>query len=170
MFTIGEKVIAIRQDSTEKLEWGSMQTIKNIVPSVCACAKYLLDVGIENKSKIHHCPRCKASYPGTGRIRWLSDIYFVRPADSQSAQIIHSKYLEGSLPKFILPFNLGEKVIFQGGSNVAIQWGQSDDPRTVLTVGNIYEVEEVEVHRSHTRIYLIGIQGGFNSGVFAKSH
>lgn len=35
-----------------------------------------------------------------------------------------------------------------------------------LIVGKIYEVERVEVHSWHTKVFLVGIKGSFNSVCF----
>ena len=49
-----------------------------------------------------------------------------------------------------------------------VNWGSNDDPDLVLTRGNIYEVENVEVHSWHTKLYLKGIKGKFNSVSFKR--
>lgn len=50
-----------------------------------------------------------------------------------------------------------------------IQWGSNRDPRGVLVAGESYEVERVEQHTWHTRVYLDGIDGHFNSVWFEVS-
>lgn len=44
-----------------------------------------------------------------------------------------------------------------------IKWGNHRDPRGVLEAGRAYEVARVEEHSWHTRIYLVGVDGYFNS-------
>jgi hypothetical protein len=62
--------------------------------------------------------------------------------------------------------NVGDKVKFIGAIKAQIQWGDNDDPNLVCNTEDIYEVEYVEVHSWHTKIYLVGIKGKFNSVSF----
>lgn len=47
-----------------------------------------------------------------------------------------------------------EEVKYTGASQDQINWGGNDDPRNLLTVGNIYTVLKREVHSWHTKVYL----------------
>lgn len=60
----------------------------------------------------------------------------------------------------------GMKVKYLGASEEQIRWGGNDDPRPLLTLGQVYEVEEKEVHSWHTKIRLVGIVGQFNDSSF----
>ena len=51
----------------------------------------------------------------------------------------------------------------------SIRWGGNTDPRNLLTVGATYEVARVDEHSWHTRVYLVGIDGYFNSVWFKWS-
>jgi hypothetical protein len=62
----------------------------------------------------------------------------------------------------------GDKVKFLGCSEVQIQWGGNDDPNGILVVGDEYVIEKVEVHTWHTKLYLKGIKGKFNSSCFEE--
>jgi hypothetical protein len=62
----------------------------------------------------------------------------------------------------------GDKVKFVDASDEQVKWGNNDDPREVLSIDGIYEVEDVEVHSWHTKLYLKGIKGRFNSVHFSK--
>ena len=55
-----------------------------------------------------------------------------------------------------------------GASDQQVRWGSCADPRGVLTEGEEYEVERVEMHSMHTKIHLKGIEGGFNSVCFEE--
>lgn len=56
---------------------------------------------------------------------------------------------------------------FIGCSKDQIAWGGCDDPKGILQVGRIYEVEDVEIHSWHTKYILKGLPGGkFNSVCF----
>jgi len=61
------------------------------------------------------------------------------------------------------------KVQFIGATDDQNNWGDNDDPRKVLTIGEIYEVEHREVHSYHTKLYLKGIEGKFNSVCFEEA-
>ena len=61
--------------------------------------------------------------------------------------------------------HVGDAVEFLGCSKEQINWGNNDDPY-MLEKGKCYIVEEVEVHRSHTKLKLQGIEGMFNSVCF----
>lgn len=58
------------------------------------------------------------------------------------------------------------KVQYIGASDEQARWGACSDPRGKLNVGTIYEVESQEVHSWHTKLYLKGIEGGYNSVCF----
>ena len=62
-----------------------------------------------------------------------------------------------------------KKVKYIGCSKEQINWGGNDDPRTMLKVGEIYEVAKEEVHSWHTKIFLVGIEGKFNSVCFESA-
>ena len=53
-------------------------------------------------------------------------------------------------------------VKYTGASQDQINWGGNDDPRPLLVVGNVYEVEKLDVHSWHTKVKLKGIDGRFN--------
>ena len=57
-------------------------------------------------------------------------------------------------------------VIYDGASESQIRFGGNDDPRDILTVGDEYELEDVEVHSYHTKIKLKGFDGWFNDVSF----
>ena len=60
------------------------------------------------------------------------------------------------------------KVKYIGASDAQVQWGGCDDPRDVLVEGELYEVDEEEVHTQHTKLSLVGIKGRFNSVCFER--
>lgn len=57
----------------------------------------------------------------------------------------------------------GDKVIFTEADDDQVNWGSNNDPRKILKLGEQYEVEKVEVHSWHTKVWLVGIEGKFNS-------
>lgn len=59
-----------------------------------------------------------------------------------------------------------KKVRYIGASDEQVRWGNNDDPRGLLEIGNIYEVEHEDVHSWHTKYSLKGIKGKFNSVCF----
>jgi|JI9StandDraft_1071089.scaffolds.fasta_scaffold07376_4 hypothetical protein len=59
-----------------------------------------------------------------------------------------------------------KRVRFLGASTAQIAWGDNDDPNPVLTVGEVYEVEDFVVHSWHTKLWLKGVEGKFNSASF----
>ena len=60
------------------------------------------------------------------------------------------------------------KVKYIGSSDAQVNLGNCDDPRNVLIEGEVYEVEEEDVHTWHTKLSLIGIDGKFNSTCFDR--
>lgn len=61
----------------------------------------------------------------------------------------------------------GDKVRFTGASDCQLgAYGCGEDPRGILTEGEVYAVAEVKVMAFHSVVYLDGIQGGFNSVCF----
>lgn len=44
--------------------------------------------------------------------------------------------------------------------DIQVKWGTCADPRGLLTVGEEYEVERIEIHSWHTKIFLKGIDSG----------
>ncbi len=65
-------------------------------------------------------------------------------------------------------FKENEMVIYDGCSQEQIDWGSNDDPRNILVEGNVYEIENVDIHSQHTKLTLKGISGRFNSVCFKK--
>jgi hypothetical protein len=63
---------------------------------------------------------------------------------------------------------IGDKVIFVSASDEQVNWGSNDDPRKLLDYETEYEIENIEVHSWHTKFYLKGIKGKFNSVHFEK--
>jgi hypothetical protein len=61
---------------------------------------------------------------------------------------------------------IGDKVKFIGCSEDQIKWGGNDDPKQILVIGNTYIVEDVDVHTWHTKLYLKGVCGKYNSVCF----
>lgn len=60
----------------------------------------------------------------------------------------------------------GVVVKFTGCSKDQHAWGNHTGDFTKLTVGERYTVERVEVHSFHTKVFLEGIDGSFNSVCF----
>ena len=46
-----------------------------------------------------------------------------------------------------------------------VNWGYCQDPRGVLKLGETYEIDRVDVHGWHTKLFLVGVDSGrgFNS-------
>jgi hypothetical protein len=55
------------------------------------------------------------------------------------------------------------KIKFVAACDEQVRWGGCDDPRGVLAVGEVYEVDTVETHSWHTKVSLVGVHGAFNS-------
>ena len=61
-------------------------------------------------------------------------------------------------------FNPGEVIRYTNCISEQVKWGNNDDPRDVLTMGELYTVAKVEVRSSHTKLSLEGIKDlSFNS-------
>jgi hypothetical protein len=65
-------------------------------------------------------------------------------------------------------FEKGDQVIFVSSNIDQVKWGSNTDPQGILTEGNVYVVEDVEVHSWHTKLTFSGIRGKFNSVSFEK--
>lgn len=37
-----------------------------------------------------------------------------------------------------------------------VRWGSNDDPRGILEIGRVYEIERVEPHSYHTKYWIAG--------------
>lgn len=61
---------------------------------------------------------------------------------------------------------IGDNVMFIGASKEQISWGGNNDPNEFLKEGDLAVIESVEVHSWHTKLYLKGIPGKFNSVSF----
>jgi len=59
-----------------------------------------------------------------------------------------------------------DTVEYIGCSQEQINWGNNNDPRSVLVIGEEYIVEKVIVHSQHTKIKLYNKVGMFNSVCF----
>ena len=60
----------------------------------------------------------------------------------------------------------GDTVIYLGCSQQQINWGNNDDPRSYLIVGQEYVIEDINVHRQHTKVKILHKMGWFNSVCF----
>lgn len=56
------------------------------------------------------------------------------------------------------------RVRYIGATDDQVRWGSCADPRGVLTLGEIYEVDRQEVHSWHTKFWING--HGYNSVCF----
>ena len=65
-------------------------------------------------------------------------------------------------------FKAGDKVRYTGSIEEQVRWGNNDNPVGILIEGDVYYVERVEVHTWHTKLYLRGVYGKFNSVCFEK--
>ncbi len=65
-------------------------------------------------------------------------------------------------------FKSGDKVRYTGSIEEQVRWGNNDNPTGVLIEGDVYYVERVEIHTWHTKLYLRGVYGKFNSVCFEK--
>jgi hypothetical protein len=65
-------------------------------------------------------------------------------------------------------FKVGDQVKYLGSVEEQVRWGSNDNPKRVLFEGDVYYVERVEIHSWHTKLYLRGIRGKFNSVCFEK--
>jgi len=65
-------------------------------------------------------------------------------------------------------FKSGDKVRYTGSIEEQVRWGNNDNPVGILIEGDTYFVERVEVHTWHTKLYLRGVYGKFNSVCFEK--
>jgi hypothetical protein len=54
----------------------------------------------------------------------------------------HTKWKSGQIVKYI------------GSNQMQVDWGHNDDPEKYLNVGDTYEIEKIEVHTWHTKVYL----------------
>ena len=65
--------------------------------------------------------------------------------------------------------NPGDVVEYIGCGPEQIRWGGNDDPaKSFLIVGHEYIVEDVEIHRQHTKLTVLNKSGRFNSVCFRK--
>jgi hypothetical protein len=58
------------------------------------------------------------------------------------------------------------KVVFTGCDERQKRFGNYTGDTDKLEVGRVYEVTEIEVHSWHTKYYLVGFEGSFNSVCF----
>ena len=65
-------------------------------------------------------------------------------------------------------FKAGDEVRYHGSAEEQVRWGSNDNPKGVLFEGDIYYIEKVEIHSWHTKLYLRGVYGKFNSVCFEK--
>lgn len=62
----------------------------------------------------------------------------------------------------------GSKVKYLGATQEQIKWGNNDDPRPLLDVGSVYEIEKVKVDPYHTKIQLTNYHLWFNAVSFKE--
>ena len=60
-------------------------------------------------------------------------------------------------------------VIYEGSDDEQVRWGSNDDPRGVLTEGDMYKVKYTEPHTWHTKYILYAFPNlRFNSVCFRE--
>lgn len=59
-----------------------------------------------------------------------------------------------------------KKVIFTGCTQAQKNWGSHTGEVEKLVVGEVYTIVKQEVHSWHTKVFLYGIDGSFNSVCF----
>jgi hypothetical protein len=57
-------------------------------------------------------------------------------------------------------------VKFTGCHESQHNWGNHTGNVDELTIGQSYEIDRIDVHSWHTKVYLVGIKGSFNSVCF----
>lgn len=62
----------------------------------------------------------------------------------------------------------GDNVRFIGCSEAQHKWGNHSGDPAALEVGRIYKIHSLEEHSCHTKYYLNGVQGSFNSVCFEE--
>ena len=60
----------------------------------------------------------------------------------------------------------GHKVVCVNTDEDVAKFGSCTSPDGVLTVGTQYTVDSTEVHSWHTKVYLVEVEGAFNSAHF----
>lgn len=60
------------------------------------------------------------------------------------------------------------KVRFDGCVDSQVRWGGGSDPREYFTIGEVYEVDDIETHSWHTLYYLAGFDKSFNAVCFTE--
>ena len=64
---------------------------------------------------------------------------------------------------------MSKKLKYLGNAtNAQIRWGNHNDPRNLLEKNNMYDVDKIEIHSWHTKVFLKGYSGSFNSIWFTK--
>jgi len=61
---------------------------------------------------------------------------------------------------------IGEKVKFLGCCEAQHNWGSHTGDLSKLKIGKKYKVIKIEVHGWHTKVFIDGIEGSFNSVCF----
>lgn len=62
--------------------------------------------------------------------------------------------------------NIGDTVIFTGCSEDQHRWGNHTGNLGDLILGSGYVVKTIKIHSEHTKVYLEGVSGSFNSVCF----
>ena len=66
--------------------------------------------------------------------------------------------------------NEGDWIRYIDATDAQVRWGGNNDPRGVLKEGGLYTVKRVEIHKSHTKLFLDGYPNlRFNSVHFEPS-
>lgn len=82
------------------------------------------------------------------------------PTLSVLAKIEREKYMD---VRRWLP---GDLIRYTGCSDDQVRWGGNDDPRGVLEVGSTYSLYDIKIHTNHTKVWVDGGKGAYNSVCF----
>ena len=62
------------------------------------------------------------------------------------------------------------KVKFTGCSEAQAKWGSCTGNHNSLSIGTTYELDHTEPHSWHTKVFLVGVEGSFNSVCFEEAN
>ena len=65
-----------------------------------------------------------------------------------------------------MEFKVGDTIVFTGCDDMQHGFGSHTGNYKLLQIDSSYVIEHIEVHSWHTKLYLVGYEGSFNSVCF----
>jgi hypothetical protein len=80
--------------------------------------------------------------------------------------VVTEKEFKGVKKEGVKDMKVNDIVKFTGCTDSQLSWGYYTGKPKELVVGERYQIDKIEIHSWHTKVWLKNVQGSFNSVCF----